>query len=91
MAQVRIPTPLRKFTAGADAVSAQGNSVAAVVDQLDKQFPGIKSRICDEAGQVRRFVNIFVNGEDIRFQQQLGTPVADGDEVSIVPAIAGGH
>jgi molybdopterin synthase sulfur carrier subunit len=91
MAQVRIPTPLRKFTAGAEAVSAQGSSVAAVVDQLDKQFPGIKSRICDEAGQVRRFVNIFVNGEDIRFQQQLGTPVADGDEVSIVPAIAGGR
>jgi len=91
MAQVRIPTPLRKFTAGADAVSAQGSSVAAVVDQLDKQFPGIKSRICDEAGEVRRFVNIFVNGEDIRFQQQLGTPVKDGDEVSIVPAIAGGH
>jgi molybdopterin synthase sulfur carrier subunit len=91
MAQVRIPTPLRKFTAGADAVSASGNSVAAVVDQLDKQFPGIKSRICDEAGQVRRFVNIFVNGEDIRFQQQLGTPVKDGDEVSIVPAIAGGR
>jgi molybdopterin synthase sulfur carrier subunit len=90
MVQVRIPTPLRKFTGGADAVSATGNSVAAVVDQLDQQYPGLKDRICDDSGQVRRFVNIFVNGEDIRFLQQLGTPVKAGDELSIVPAIAGG-
>ena len=89
--KVLIPTPLRKFTAGADAVSAQGSSVAAVVDQLDKQFPGIKSRICDDAGQVRRFVNIFVNGEDIRFLKHLDTPLKAGDELSIVPAIAGGR
>ena len=91
MVQVRVPTPLRKFTAGADAVQAAGASVAAVVTDLDKQFPGIKERICDEAGQVRRFVNIFVNGEDIRFLQQLATPVKAGDELSIVPAIAGGR
>ena len=90
MVQVRVPTPLRKFTGGAEAVEASGTSVALVVSDLDKQFPGIKDRICDEAGQVRRFVNIFVNGEDIRFLQQLATPVKAGDELSIVPAIAGG-
>jgi molybdopterin synthase sulfur carrier subunit len=91
MVQVRVPTPLRKLTAGADVVQAAGASVAAVVTDLDKQFPGIKDRICDEAGQVRRFVNIFINGEDIRFLQQLATPVKAGDELSIVPAIAGGR
>ena len=91
MVQVRVPTPLRKFTGGAEAVQASGTSVALVVSDLDKQFPGIKDRICDEAGQVRRFVNIFVNGEDIRFLQQLATPVKAGDELSIVPAIAGGR
>ena len=91
MVQVRVPTPLRKFTGGAEAVEANGTSVATVVSDLDKQNPGIKDRICDEAGQVRRFVNIFVNGEDIRFLQQLATPVKAGDELSIVPAIAGGR
>jgi len=91
MVQVRIPTPLRKLTGGAEAVQADGTSVATVVAHLDTQFPGIKDRICDEAGQVRRFVNIFVNGEDIRFLQQLATPVKAGDELSIVPAIAGGR
>jgi molybdopterin synthase sulfur carrier subunit len=91
MVQVRIPTPLRKLTGGAEAVQAEGTSVAGVVANLDQQFPGLKDRICDEAGQVRRFVNIFVNGEDIRFLQQLTTPVKAGDELSIVPAIAGGR
>ena len=91
MVQVRIPTPLRKLTGGAEAVQAEGTSVAGVVANLDKQFPGLKDRICDDAGQVRRFVNIFVNGEDIRFLQQLTTPVKAGDELSIVPAIAGGR
>ena len=91
MVQVRVPTPLRKFTAGAEAVQADGTSVATVVSDLDKQFPGIKDRICDESGAVRRFVNIFVNGEDIRFLQNLDTAVKAGDEVSVVPAIAGGR
>jgi molybdopterin synthase sulfur carrier subunit len=91
MAQVRIPTPLRKYTAGADAVEASGDTVALVVGDLDRRFPGIKARICDDAGQVRRFVNIFVNGEDIRFLANLDTPVKTGDELSIVPAIAGGR
>ena len=91
MVQVRVPTPLRRYTAGNGAVEADGATVAALVDDLDKRYPGMKDRICDEAGQVRRFVNIFVNGEDIRFLQQLSTPVKAGDELSIVPAIAGGR
>lgn len=88
--QVRVPTPLRKFTNGADSVSAEGGTMKALLDQLDKQHPGIKERICDEDGRVRRFVNIYVNGDDIRFLQNLDSPLKDGDEVSIVPAIAGG-
>jgi molybdopterin synthase sulfur carrier subunit len=91
MVQVRIPTPLRKYTAGAEAVQAEGATVAALVADLDKRHPGIRERICDESGAVRRFVNIFVNGEDIRFLQNLDTAVKAGDEVSVVPAIAGGR
>jgi molybdopterin synthase sulfur carrier subunit len=91
MVQVRVPTPLRKLTGGADSVEADGASVAAIVRHLDEHYPGMKDRICDETGAVRRFVNIFVNGEDIRFLQQLDTPVKTGDELSIVPAIAGGR
>jgi len=90
MIQVRIPTPLRKFTGGSEAVDAEGATITALVADLDRRYPGIKARICDDSGQVRRFVNLFVNGEDIRFLQHLDTPVKDGDEVSIVPAIAGG-
>jgi molybdopterin synthase sulfur carrier subunit len=90
MIQVRIPTPLRKFTGGSEAVEAEGSTVTALVADLDRRYPGIRERICDDSGQVRRFVNMFVNGEDIRFLQHLDTPVKDGDEVSIVPAIAGG-
>lgn len=91
MAQVRIPTPLRKYTGGSEAVEADGATVALLVGDLDKRYPGIKARICDDGGQVRRFVNVFVNGEDIRFLSHLDTPVKAGDEISIVPAIAGGH
>ncbi len=90
MVQVRIPTPLRKYTGGAEAVQAEGSTVAALVADLDKRHPGIRERICDDSGAVRRFVNIFVNGEDIRFLQNLDTAVKAGDEVSVVPAIAGG-
>jgi sulfur-carrier protein len=89
-ARVRIPTPLRRFTGGAEEISAGGATVAAIVDDLDHNHPGLKERLCDEAGKVRRFVNIFVNGDDIRFLNNLETTVKDGDEVSIVPAIAGG-
>jgi sulfur-carrier protein len=87
---VRIPTPLRRFTSGAEEVSADGATVAAVVEDLERNHPGLKERICDEAGKVRRFVNIFVNGDDIRFLNNLETSIKAGDEVSIVPAIAGG-
>ena len=87
---VRIPTPLRRFTAGAEEVGASGATVGAVVNDLERQFGGIKERLCDEEGRVRRFVNIYLNGDDIRFLANLDTAVKDGDEVSIVPAIAGG-
>ena len=90
MVNVRVPTPLRKYTNGSGAVEADGATVAALVNDLKKRYPGLKDRICDETGQVRRFVNIFVNGEDIRFLQQLDTALKAGDELSIVPAIAGG-
>ncbi|MBI2962200.1 MAG: MoaD/ThiS family protein [Deltaproteobacteria bacterium] len=90
MAKVRIPTPLRKFTGGADEVAAGGATVGQVVADMDSRFPGIKERLCEANGRVRRFVNIYVNGDDIRFLQNLDTAIQDGDEVSIVPAIAGG-
>jgi len=91
MVQVKIPTPLRKYTAGAGSVEAQGATVTALVGDLERRYPGMKARLCDESGQVRRFVNIFVNGEDIRFLKHLDTPLKAGDELSIVPAIAGGR
>ena len=87
---VRIPTPLRKFTGGAESVTASGATVAALVEDVESRHPGLKERICDDAGKVRRFVNLYVNGEDIRFLSSLDTPVKEGDEISIVPAIAGG-
>jgi len=87
---VRIPTPLRKFTGGAESVTASGGTVAAIVQDIEGRHPGLKERICDDAGKVRRFVNLYVNGEDIRFLSSLDTPVKEGDEISIVPAIAGG-
>jgi sulfur-carrier protein len=90
MATVRIPTPLRKLTQGQEEVAAAGATIGELIADLEKKYPGIKERICDESGAVRRFVNIFVKDEDIRFLKNLDTPVADADEVSIVPAIAGG-
>ena len=88
--RVRVPTPLRKLTQGADEVDVQGDTVKSLVDDLERKFPGIKERICDETGKVRRFVNVYVNGDDIRFLQNLEKSVKDGDSISIVPAIAGG-
>jgi len=88
--KVRIPTPLRRITEGKKEVEAQAGTVASVIDELEAQFAGFRERLLDEQNNLRRFVNIFVNDEDIRFQQALDTPVQDGDEVSIVPAIAGG-
>jgi molybdopterin synthase sulfur carrier subunit len=88
---VKVPTPLRKFTAGSETVSGTGATVGALIEDLEKRHAGIRERICDEQGRVRRFVNLYINGEDIRFLQQLDTKVKDGDEISIVPAIAGGR
>ena len=91
MATVRIPTPLRKLTGGLEEVAAAGATIGDIIKSLEQQYPGIKERLCDESGQVRRFVNIFQNDEDIRFLQNLDTPVKETDEISIVPAIAGGR
>lgn len=88
--KIRIPTPLRRLTNGQAVVEESGNSLRDLINNLDTSFPGIRERICDESGLIRQFVNIFVNEEDIRFLDHLNTAVKDGDEVSIVPAIAGG-
>jgi len=88
---VRVPTLLQKFTQNQAEVKANGADINALIDDLEKKFSGIKERICDETGKVRRFINIYVNGEDVRFLQQDETLLKEGDEVSIVPAIAGGQ
>lgn len=90
MAKVRIPTPLQKLTQNKGEVAAAGATIKDVLADLEKQFPGIRERLYDEKGALRRFVNFYVNNEDIRFMSGETTPVKDGDEVSIVPAIAGG-
>ena len=90
MASIRIPTPLRKLTNELEVVETSGDTIGEILENLDKAFPGLKERICDEQGNVRRFVNIFVNDEDIRFLEDKATGVKDTDEISIVPAIAGG-
>ena len=87
---VRIPTPLRKLTNELDVVSGDGGTLASCVESLDQQYPGLKERLCDEAGELRRFVNVYVNGEDVRFLAGMATALKAGDEVSIVPAVAGG-
>jgi molybdopterin synthase sulfur carrier subunit len=87
---VRIPTPLRRLTDGQDKVSVDGDTVNAVVASLEDQFPGIKARLCDDQGQLRNFVNVYVNGEDVRFLNGLDTATSAGDEISVVPAVAGG-
>jgi sulfur-carrier protein len=89
--KVRVPTPLRRFTAGVDEVTAEGDSIKAVLDDLDRSHPGILERLLDEKGELRRFVNVYLNGDDIRFLNQLSSKVKDGDDISIVPAIAGGR
>lgn len=87
---VRIPTPIRRVTNGADKVSAEGETLGDVIASMEAQYPGVKARICDDQGEIRSFVNMYVNGEDVRFLDGLGTSVKSGDEVSIVPAVAGG-
>jgi len=88
--QVLIPTPLQKYTADQASVELEASSVDALLQALDSQFPGIKARLTDEQGKLRRFLNVYVNSEDIRFLDNQATPLSDGDEVSIVPAVAGG-
>ena len=87
---VRIPTPLRKLTNELDVVSGDGGTLIGCIESLEAQYPGLKERLCDEAGELRRFVNVYVNGEDVRFLSGLQTALNAGDEVSIVPAVAGG-
>ncbi|PJA34836.1 MAG: molybdopterin synthase sulfur carrier subunit [Zetaproteobacteria bacterium CG_4_9_14_3_um_filter_53_7] len=87
---VRIPTPLRKLTGGSDEVSIEGATVGEIIENLEAAHPGLKERLCDDKGEIRRFVNVYVNDEDVRFMGGRGTELKDGDEVSIVPAIAGG-
>ncbi len=89
-AKVRIPTPLRKLTNDEELVQVKPGTVADAINELQTRFPGIKERLIDESGAVRRFVNVYVNEEDIRFLQNQDTPLKDGDEISIIPAIAGG-
>lgn len=87
---VRIPTALRRVTQGQGEVQIEANSIADLIENLEKEFPGIKERLVDETGEIRKFVNFFVNDEDIRFLQGKDTQLKDGDIVAIIPAIAGG-
>ena len=88
--KVRIPTPLRKLTNNEEVVEVAAGTVGEAINALQARYPGIRERLLDESGAVRRFVNVYVNEEDIRFLQNQQTPLKDGDEVSIIPAIAGG-
>lgn len=87
---VRIPTPLRKLTGEKGEIEAAGSNISELIEDIENRYPGLKERIYDETGEIRRFINIYVNEEDIRFIDGEKTAVADGDEVSIIPAIAGG-
>ena len=88
--QVRIPAPLRRLTNGQDKITAEGKTLQEIIDFLEQNFPTIKSRICNEDGEIRIFVNIYVNDEDVRFLNGISSEIKDGDEISIVPAVAGG-
>ena len=88
--KVRVPTPLMKLTDNQSEVTAEGATISEILNNLESQFAGIKERICDENGAPRRFINIYLNEEDIRFLEGESTAVKDGDEISIIPAIAGG-
>ena len=88
--KVRVPTPLMKLTDNKSEVMAEGATISEILNNMESQFAGIKERICEENGTPRRFINIYLNEEDIRFHEGEGTAVKDGDEISIIPAIAGG-
>lgn len=87
---VHIPTPLRRVTEGKDKLEVEASSIGEMIAKADNQFPGFQERLMDEAGDMRYFINIYLNGEDVRFLQGLDTPTKAGDEISIVPAVAGG-
>jgi molybdopterin converting factor small subunit len=87
---VRVPTILRPYTQGASEVSAEGGTLTEVLDSLDASYPGIKGRVLDESGELRRFVNVYVDDDDVRFAEGLQTTIKDGGQVSIIPAVAGG-
>jgi molybdopterin synthase sulfur carrier subunit len=88
---VRVPTPLRRITNGQGEVQVSASTIRDAIDKLEEQFPGFKERLIDEKGELRRFVNLYLNDEDIRFLKGLDTELKEGDVLSIVPAIAGGH
>jgi MoaD family protein len=87
---VRVPTILRPYTQGASEVSVEGSTLSEVLDSLDSSYPGIKARVLDESGELRRFVNVYVDNDDVRFAEGLQTNIKDGGQVSIIPAVAGG-
>jgi len=87
---VRIPTPLRRLTDGQDKVTVNSTNIKNMMDDLEANFPGMKKRLCDDEGNLRNFVNVYVNGEDIRFLNGIETSLKNGDEISLVPAVAGG-
>lgn len=87
---VRIPTPLRRLTQNLAEVETEGANIEGIIDNLETSYPGMRERLCDEDGNIRRFVNIYLNDEDIRFLDGKATAVTDGAEISIIPAIAGG-
>lgn len=89
-AKVRVPMPMRALTNGAGEVSVTSGSLTSIIAQLEQAYPGMRERLCDEEGELRRFINVFVNGEDARFLDGLETRIKDGDELSIIPAMAGG-
>ena len=90
MATVRIPSPLRRYTNGQSKVEGKGANISELIENLESLYPGVKTRLCEDNGQIKRYVNVFVNGEEIRTLQGSETPITDKDEVSIVPAMAGG-
>ncbi len=87
---ITVPTPLRRLTEGADSVEVEAETVSQAIEQLERRYPGIRARLCEDSGELRRFINIYVEGEDVRFLDNLATCVAAGSELSIVLAIAGG-
>ena len=90
MSSVFIPSPLRRYTAGQSKVQVSSGTIGELIENLERRYPGVKSRLCDESGQVKRYVNVFVNDEEIRALQGANTRLADRDEITIVPAMAGG-